>query len=228
MFTIKSNTFKTSAHILVSAEAERSEPLLKLKGRIEIPHKNLLLCIFGGGFLLGIIITNLIGKNYVEEMGILSDYFIQRYRYASIENTDLFIYILKKRAIVLAGIWVMGFSALGVVSAWLCAGWFGISLGILLTASVIRFGIGGLLFSLGALIPHYLVYIPILIILIGKVYETSIQIYYPSKVTECKDKKKIYVEYIVFFIILMFVCIIGALLESYVNPVIFKKILQII
>lgn len=202
--------------------------MLKIKGRIEIPHKNLLLCIFGGGFLFGIIITNLIGKNYVEEMGILSDYFIQRYRYASIKNTDLFFYILKKRILVMAGIWAMGFSALGVISVWIFVGWFGVSLGILLTASVIRFGLGGLLFSLGALLPHYLVYIPVLIILIGKVYDTCIRIYYPKKVEECIDKKKIYIEYIVFFILLMSVCIIGVLLESYVNPIIFKKILRII
>ncbi|RDU25236.1 stage II sporulation protein M [Anaerosacchariphilus polymeriproducens] len=202
--------------------------MLRLKGKIEIPHKNLLLCIFSGGFLLGIIITNIFGKNYVEEMGILSDYFIQRYKYASISSDELFFYVLKRRAIVIAGIWAMGFSALGVFSVWLFIGWFGFSIGTLLTASIIRFGVGGILFSLGAIIPHYLIYVPVLSVLIGKVYCTCLKIYYPTKVMEYQNKKKIYLEYFATFLLISVVCIIGVLLESYVNPMIFKKVLRII
>lgn len=202
--------------------------MLRIKGKFEIPHKNLLLCIFSGGFLLGIIITNIFGKNYVEEMGILSDYFIQRYKYASIEKEELFFYILKRRAIVIAGIWAMGFSALGVFSVWLFIGWFGFSIGTLLTASIIRFGVGGLLFSLGAILPHYFVYVPALSLLIGKVYSTCLKIYYPSKVIDYQNKKRIYLEYIATFLFISVVCIIGVLLESYVNPMIFKKVLHII
>lgn len=202
--------------------------MLKFEGKLKIPHRNLLLCIFSGGFLLGIVLTNVFGKSYVEEMGILSDYFIQRYKYVTIENLELFYYIFRRRAITMVAIWAMGFSALGVGLVWICVAWFGFSLGTLLTASVIRFGIRGVLFSVGAILPHYIVYIPVWILLIRKVYGTCLRIYYPLKVTESISRKKIYIEYVGVFILLFLVCVVGMLLESYVNPILFKKILRII
>ncbi len=61
-----------------------------LKNRQPLTHKKIFGIIFMTGFLLGIIYANVIGKNYMESSGILSDYFLSRYKYYDIDNSNLF------------------------------------------------------------------------------------------------------------------------------------------
>ena len=119
----------------------------------------LLKWFFLAGFLLGILLGNIAGKDLLEDAGILSEYFIKQCKYREFQYDGLFWYLLEKRGTVFLFLVCGGLSMVGALLFRLYAFWTGFSFGIMYTASVLCFGAKGLLLITLAAFPHYILYV---------------------------------------------------------------------
>ena len=164
----------------------------------------------------------------MEQISLLSDYLIQKYRAADINCGDLFWYCLRTRALPICYIWIFGLTMFGRLTGHLYVTWFGFSTGALLSIATMRFGAKGILLCIAGVLPQYLIYIPAMLVLLLLSANMSIRLYglKGARQTVYGGRKKLIGIYFVLFLLILMVCIIGAISESYVNPFILKKMGQ--
>lgn len=189
--------------------------------------KKVFFLVYMISFLLGIIFANWVGKSYIQNVGILSDYFLNRYKYTEINGSTLFLYVLEKRMAGILLIGTLGITFWGIVILFGGVIWFGFSSGLFLSAATMKYGFKGIFISLGCIFPQYLIYIPLCIFLLSMVYSIWVELYYGPKVSNRskKTRRQLYGEYILLFLLICIVMLVGIMLETYVNPSILKKIL---
>jgi len=163
---------------------------------------------------VGIIFANLSAKD-ADQVFRLCEYLIREYRRYEIQNDRLFWYCLKERAGVLACIAISGLTIFGPFYHSLCLLWFGFSFGALVSYATIKFGVKGILLCICGVIPQNLIYIPVMITML----------YMGWRIGKEDLTKKVLIIYFLVFLLLFFLLILGILIESYVNPILLKKIL---
>lgn len=176
------------------------------------------------GFLGGIILIHLLGESYLHQAGILSDYFIRQYKYIEIDFMDLFFYILEKRLKWGLLLWVAGFTAAGVPLGSLYTGWLGFSAGTLLSISMLKMGLKGMLFSVGAVVPQIFLYVPIWIFLLYHIHQKAERRKNRGPGMTAKDLDWRYVLIGIGTVLFLF---FGVFVESYINPWVLRQILRL-
>jgi Stage II sporulation protein M len=173
------------------------------------------------GFLTGILFTNIFGKAYILGVGLLGEYFLLHFRYTQINYNSLLAYVFQERIKLFLVISVLGITNIGIPVIGALFVWFGFSGGVLLSVAIMKFGIKGIIICLGAVFPHFLVYIPLYLIYSDKLID--------RRVSERNTwKKQKWIHYLLFLLIGVLIITFGVVLESYINPIIFKKILNIV
>jgi Uncharacterized membrane protein len=197
----------------------------KLKPNLE--YVRVFAMVFMIGFIIGIVLANMAGKNFLSQSGILSDYYLAKYKYMEINPQELFVFIISKRIkwVVLLG--AMGLTALGVLLVWGYSLWLGFSAGFVMSVAVIRFGFLGVIFCIIGIIPHGILYIAAAIILAELVYKMSgsqkgLRFKGSLGVNGGMMKKG---KYVMILLMILMVFVVAALMESYINPIIIKKFL---
>lgn len=201
-----------------------------MKLKKDLSHKNrLLYMVFFIGFLAGFILMNM-GRNvFLERIGFLDEYALCQLRYMEIDSSGLFVYVLKKRLGTAVCIMLLASTYLGIVTVYAFGGWLGVSFGMLLEAALLRYGLKGILLLATAAFPHYLLYVPAFAVLLGSARELCAVIYFPARcrAVYSADKKEEIRKRIFLFLLVTGVVIIGAWLESYVNPKLVTGLLKI-
>lgn len=172
-------------------------------------------------FLGGIIFTNVFGKAYILGVGVLGEYFLLNFRYTQINYNSLFLYVWKERIRLILLIGVLGITNIGIPVICCLFIWLGFSSGVLLSVAIMKFGLEGLAICLGGIFPHFLIYIPLILIYSDKIIDKKIS-------ERTTFKKQNLIRYCMFVLLGIFIMTIGALLESYINPYILKKIISFI
>ncbi len=193
-------------------------------------HKNFTLLIsFFIGLVAGIFVMNIGRKVLLENTGFLDEYSLYQMKYMSVNNSMFLLYVLKKRLGTVAIIALLSSTYLGIFTVYAYSAWLGISLGMLMSASVLRYGIKGVLLVVTAAFPHYLLYIPAFVILLKSAYELCASIYFPAKCREIRtDNNRVEIRRkCMKFAKVMAVVIMAALVESYVNPILVINLLKI-
>ncbi len=203
-------------------------------GRSKTRQGRILSGIIVLGFLSGLLFMHAGKKVLLENTGLLSENLLYAVKYAPVDSNAFFLYVLQKRlgyALILA---VLSTTWLGLAAVWTCAAWLGLSFGMLVMASLLRYGLKGILLIAVGVFPQAFVYFPAAILLLRWSYEFCLSIYFPEKLQESGglhgDKSGKYVlirQKGVKFILLLGVVIIGCLLESYVNPTLMLNLLKI-
>ena len=198
------------------------------KIRNNLVHFRVFTMLFMIGFIIGIFFANMTGKNHLSQSGILSDYYLSRYKYMEINPGELFLFIIQKRIkwiIILGG---MGVTTLGIPLVWGYSLWIGFSAGLVMSISVIRFGFLGVIFCIIGVIPHGILYIGGAIILADYVYRMSkAQKWSKFKGSLGKDGSKVnWGRYMMILLMIVIVFVIAALMESYISPIIIKSFLK--
>lgn len=111
------------------------------------------------GFLIGIVYVNIFAKAYVASMGIFNDYFLSQYSGAELNTEEYILYIAKIRLIPVLLLLVTGCTDYKRTAASICLLWTGFSSGLILSASVLKMGIKGVLLCLTGIMPHFICYI---------------------------------------------------------------------
>ena len=129
-------------------------------------QRNFLVC-FGVGLLIGIVVVN-IGKGILlGETGLFDEATLYHMKYMTVDSNALFSYIFRKRmgrVLILA---VLSTTYLGLVACMGAAFWYGMSAGAFLTSLALRYGLKGILLSVVGLFPHFLLYVPAVLLLLA-------------------------------------------------------------
>lgn len=194
-----------------------------LENRQSFVYKKLFTVIFMAGFLLGILYTNLLGREYMDSSSLFGSYYLNSYQYIEVVSSDLFWFILQKRIMPMVIVWVLGVTALGQAAVIGVLAWVGFSGGMLVSMAVMQFGFKGLLLCLGGLFPQYLIYVPAVFLLLHKVYAMSKS--YAREKAEA-GAGQLLLPYALSLIFILLFLLLGVILESYVNPSILKLVLK--
>lgn len=191
---------------------------MRLRVRIALSPRTRFLLSFLGGFFAGIIYGWIFAPGYIEQIGFLSDSFLLGYLKEDIDGNHLFGYLLKGRSVSLFSVWILGSSFLGGILIYLVLLWTGFSVGLYLTAGLVKRGISGLGFCIAAVFPQMLFYIPAFGLVLIQAFVLS-------------GKREMGRERVLRYGVILFVSFLllflGVLMESYVNPAILKKLLKI-
>lgn len=188
-----------------------------------------LLTVFLAGFVAGIFIMNAGRRILLENTALLDEYSLYQMKYMTVDGNVFFLYVLKKRLGTLLGIVLLSSTYLGIITVFAYSGWLGISLGMLLSAAILRYGMKGLLLMITAAFPQYLLYVPAFVMLLKNAYELCASIYFPGRCRELHSagKSSELKGWILKFLMISGVVITGALIESYVNPNLVTNLLKI-
>ncbi|MCR1840603.1 stage II sporulation protein M [Murimonas intestini] len=180
--------------------------------------------LFAAGFLTGILGVNLWGKEDISQAGILSTYYISQYKYLQIDSGALFFFLLFRRVKWLVLLWALGYTAVGLPAALIYGAWMGLSAGIVMTVAVMKMGLSGLLFCLGAMLPQNLIYLPVILIFLYFVCQKGREKYQRGKLVTGLQWDN---DYTAAAGICLLLFVLGILTESYVNPWVLRQLLNI-
>ena len=184
--------------------------------------------LYGICFALGICITNLWKMEIIDKGGFLGEYTLLCMNHVEVDYMNYLVYLFQKRAGMTAVLAILSSTYLGLACIYIYIGWLGLSAGIFLTGAGIRYGTKGILLFLGGMIPHQLILVPCGIIFLCWCYRMCTTLYYPGLCSEplYGNKKQFVIRKLMQFQIFLGVVILGCLLECYVNPYIFTKLLK--
>lgn len=168
-----------------------------------------LFAFFMPGFLIGILYVNFIAKKYIAEPSVFSDYFLQQYANLKIVTRDYMLYLGRVRILPFLLMSGLAFTKLRKISAFSFLVWTGFSSGMLLSMAVLSMGIKGSLLCIVGIFPHFLFYIPAYVVVLWYCYS------YP--VNQWNRQKTVFV---------IFMMLVGLIVEGYVNPVFMKLFLK--
>lgn len=131
--------------------------------------------IYSGSFLLGILIPNIIWKTAWNQKAAASIYLLSIFAGKDLEDQEYFIQVLKMRASIFILAALCGVTVFGVVIAIAGLLGSGLLLGMVLTMSVLEFGIPGCAVGAGLIFPQYIFYIPCMLLLFTEVYRQSLE-----------------------------------------------------
>lgn len=192
-------------------------------------RREMLIWIWVGGGMLGIIIVSMNKDLFVNGTDFLGTNLLYEMKHMSVDYGALLFDVIKKRMAPVICIMILATTYLGVYISYGYAAWIGMSMGMFVAVSVIRYGVKGILLFMVITFPHYLIYLPAWLMLLKGTKELCFCIYSPGR---CKQT---YIsgrrDEIKFGLRLVFkvlgVVIIGIILESYVNPKLLMGFLKI-
>jgi len=161
------------------------------------------------GFLLGICSANLWMKQYVLDIGILNQYFLEQYNRADIVYESYLWYLVKSRGAPLMILLAAAGTRYRKAAVMLATVWLGFCFGMVICTAIVKLGFKGIVLIITALAPQGIFYAMAGILLFRYVLE------YPMVRWDTGRS-------IQFGLLL----IMGIITECYVNPVIVSLFLK--
>lgn len=177
--------------------------------------------VFLFGFFMGVFVMNMWKNALLGSTGFLNEEMLYQMKYARIDAQLFRGYVLQKRLTLFALLVMFATTYLGIAVAYGALIWFGFSFGMLLASCTIRYGFKGVLLFFSALLPQYLIYVPVFWMLLHWCYEVCASVYFPSRIykeAQYRSRKAFVAAKGIQLFFYLLVVIIGILLESYVNP----------
>ncbi len=167
------------------------------------------LMLLFGGFLVGILYTNLISERYITAGGIFDAGFLRQYEKTDIVVEEYWWYILQARVVPFCGVCILGCTKWkkAVVGMWI--GWTGFSGGVVAVSAVIALGMKGILLCIAGMFPQIFFYGFAYVILLWYFYT------YPNGKWNVKKTTVIGISMAV-----------GMILEVYTNPILIKLVIR--
>ena len=156
--------------------------------------------------------------------GMLDEDTLYRMKYMTVDSSILFWYVLCKRCRNFLVLIIMATTYLGWI---FCGGVtvkYGFSVGFFLSTAVFRYGIKGILLGIVSIFPHYLCYLPAMILLLRWCEDMHRSIYFYHNTTG--QGKKSLPGRLGKLALIWIALVFGCLLECFVNPALLKGFLQ--
>ena len=181
--------------------------------------------LFLTGFAAGLFAVYFGRGMLLDHKGMLDEDMLYRMKYMTVDSRLLFWYVLCKRCRNFLVLSIMATTYLGWI---FCGGItvkYGFSVGFFLSTAIFRYGIKGILLGIVSIFPHYLCYVPAVILLLRWCEDLHRSIYFYHNMTG-QGKSSLPGRLGRLALILM-ALIFGCLLECFVNPVLLKGFLQV-
>jgi len=181
------------------------------------------------GIMLGVFLFFSNQSNFVDDPCFFGLDILKRFGYSSIYRDAFLLFVLKNRFKFYLFLVLAAFAGLFPIALYLFFCWFGMSFSVIALTLLSRYGWRGILLLLGLYLPQMLLYIPCFLYLSKLLGEIHV-LRRAGQSNPCDSKKKMrssYVRAILRLMIPLLVLLFGILIESYVNPVILKKIIKI-
>ena len=120
-----------------------------------------------------------------------------------------FLFVLKERITIIIALFLLSTTDFGRWFVYANVLWYGAGTGLFFTIALLRYGIKGILLLVAGMFPHYLIYVPALILTLH--------------VSE--EKRTINRKLCVQLLVIIIVVITGCILECYVNPQVLTKVI---
>lgn len=187
------------------------------------------LYLFLGGFLIGIIITNIGRNSFLGDMDLLSAASLSRIKYLEIDKKAFFLYAIRERMSTALLLCLVATTYIGIFLVSSYAVWLGVMSGVFLSIAAIRYGLKGIFLILAGILPQYLLFVPACIMLMNWCYLICAGMYFPHKVLEegYGYHRQYYIKKLLQLFIILGLVFLGSMIESYVNPLLFTSFLKI-
>lgn len=192
--------------------------------KIHFRSRNLFLTLFLSGFAAGVLYIALFGRSVVHETTLMSSYFFSKYQQIEFAADELFVYTLRARLLTFTVLWLTGLTVLGTVSVYLYILWIGAALGITATAAAMKLGIMGILLCVASGLPHFILYVPAGCWLLKRICAMSGGGEWKTR--PGRDSRSVFFRYLAVWLSGALLLLLGAFLESYVNPIFLKTVLR--
>ncbi len=173
--------------------------------------------LFVAGFVLGIVLPNLLWKTELEEKGLPGLYLLTRAGGGLPANPEYFLYVLKNRGSIYMLIMLCGLSVFGLPVSVAAGVWMGLLMGAVLTVSLLEFGVEGMFLAGALFLPQYIIYVPVSLALYQRSSEISVKCWRNQRLIASERRK-----YGIFCAMAGGLLTVGMFLESYVNPLLIE------
>ena len=175
--------------------------------RISVSGK--LLLFFLSGFIAGLVFGCISGRDYADYAGILSEYYMNKYKYMELEEGRLFFYLVRKRLFPVLCLMLLSRTTLAEHANRLYVIWHGFSFGTLFTLLSVCYGAAGIAVGMTGVFPQYLFYVPAMII----IFNSKKVKYGPAEILTV---------YMIVFVLLA----AGIFVETWLNPSLLQGLLK--
>ena len=134
--------------------------------------KLLFLCLLIG-VVLGAVVSNLFRGFFIDQFFLFDDSYINTLKTEELNHFVIFQMALIRHMKEFGLLCLLTTTMFGIPVFMFHVGYKGFSIGFIVSTAVMRYGMKGILFVLGYLFPHYLLLIPLYIILYFKGYEVN-------------------------------------------------------
>lgn len=172
--------------------------------------------IFGIGALVGIFAMSVWKDVLLENTGLFDEYTLYNMKYMSVDSNALFSYLLRERVLGLLILAVLSTTYLGWVACLGATAWYGMAVGAFFSALMLRYGIKGIFLAFIAIFPHYLIYAPAMLAMLGWGESLYRGIYHRTIPPE--ESKTYFLKKLGGLAMILLAIAAGCLLEAYVNP----------
>lgn len=181
--------------------------------------KILLTCLFIG-IVMGALVSNLFRDFYINQFFLFDDNYLNKLSTGEFNQFIIFQMASVNHLKEFALLCLLTTTTLGIPAFLIHASYKGFCVGFLIATSAMRYGIQGVFFFIGYLFPHYLLLIPLYIILYLKGYEVNYKLYSKSEMARMKV-----VAYVPYLIIMVAMIVVASFLEAYVNSGLIRTIM---
>lgn len=169
----------------------------------KLSMKNYVFAIGMIGFAIGCVCVNLWMKEYILNIGIFHEFFLEQYQQRDIRTGDYLWYLVKVRSIPLVALGLISGTRYRKAAVLLSVLWAGLCGGIVLCAAIAKLKLKGMILCVITLLPHGILYVT------GYLLLFQYMLGYPMVCWRIQKTVKL--------VLLMSA---GIALEYYVNPVI--------
>lgn len=136
-----------------------------MKRSIRIPYQERLLFCFLGGVIVGTVIANLLSSELRSQVGYFDALFLSGGVLNAAERKRLWIYVLRQRLLEVTGAWLVSLTTFASAGFQCLIALAGAGVGITVSVITLQKGMLGLPFYLATILPQWLFYIPVWLVL---------------------------------------------------------------
>lgn len=180
---------------------------------------------FAVGIAAGAFTVKALNNADKQEMVVYLNRFFQIINSENVQKSSVLLQSVKNNFQMIFFIWILSITIVGVLSTLLITSFKGFIIGFAVSFLINGFGLKGFIFTLIALLPQNILYIPCLLIISAISLNFSIQIFRKKvnrKLSASMGENIFSYTYTV--LMLFAVMCMGSLIEAYISPLILKSI----
>ncbi len=177
------------------------------------------------GICTGAFTVNTLNLEQSKELATYLQEFINILGVQSINNVELFNLSIFNNMKTVILLWVLGITVIGIPFILIIIGIKGFVTGFTVAVIIQNLNFKGLLFAFLGIFPQNLIIIPCYIIIGVICIKFSILLFKSIKRHIHSDLKTAFITYSTAILLLLFVLVIGGLIEAYISPILIKSII---